>query len=216
MNAYVRPPIDPPVFRDAAGEVIDYGNRWPDSPPEETYSVDTHPERFAPLHTVADALIVHLRDVYDVEIIENRSVIADLLRPPYFDVTKAVRIQPNDPACATLTFVFTAYPGLYVHAGLLHDFHFPVCGCDACDTTWDAEADGLEQLVFALVGGHYRELVGPEPWVGFALTFPDGATSGKSRAEDLPVERLEAAMSTLRSRADRWASWPQVASAARP
>jgi hypothetical protein len=39
---------------------------------------------------------------------------------------------------------------------------------------------------------------------------------GKSRAEDLPVERLEAAMSTLRSRADGWASWPQVASAARP
>ncbi|WP_104082585.1 DUF6226 family protein [Cryobacterium sp. Y11] len=23
--------------------------------------------------------------------------------------------------------------GVYRHVGLLHDFHFPVCGCDACD-----------------------------------------------------------------------------------
>lgn len=37
------------------------------SPPEDTYSVDTHPERFAPPHTVAEALIGHLRETYDVE-----------------------------------------------------------------------------------------------------------------------------------------------------
>ncbi|HWV48175.1 MAG TPA: DUF6226 family protein [Microbacterium sp.] len=216
MTFYVRPPIDPPVFRDADGEVIEYGNRWPGSPPEDTYSVDTHPERFAPIHTVADALIAHLRNVYDVEVVEDAAVAADLLRPACHEVTKAVRIQPNDSAGAALTFVFTAYPGLYVHAGLLHDFHFPVCGCDACDTTWDAEAEGVEQLVFAVVGGHYRELVGPEPWVGFALTSPDGATSGQSRTEDMPMGRLEQAMPTLRSRAEGWAPWPRDASATRP
>ena len=57
MSSYVRPLIEAPVFRDADGAVINYGSRWHGSPPEDTYSVDTHPERFAPLHVVADALI---------------------------------------------------------------------------------------------------------------------------------------------------------------
>lgn len=41
--------------------VIDYGNRWGnDSPPEDTYSFDPHPQRFAPIHTIGEALIAHL------------------------------------------------------------------------------------------------------------------------------------------------------------
>lgn len=28
VTAYTRPAIDSPVFRDEAGQVIDYGNRW--------------------------------------------------------------------------------------------------------------------------------------------------------------------------------------------
>src|SRR5690606_12708315 len=63
-----RPEIDAPVFRDADGRVIDYGNRWSGSPPEDTYSVDTHPERFAPLSVVADALVDHLRETFEVEV----------------------------------------------------------------------------------------------------------------------------------------------------
>ena len=45
--------------------VIEYGNRWASrggTPPEDSYSVDEHPERFAPLHTVAAALIDYLVD----------------------------------------------------------------------------------------------------------------------------------------------------------
>lgn len=123
MSSYVRPLIEAPVFRDADGAVINYGSRWHGSPPEDTYSVDTHPERFAPLHVVADALIAHLRETYDVEVDEGVEVAADLLRPAFHDVVCAVRIRPNDPKCASLTLVFTAYPGIYMHAGLLHDFH---------------------------------------------------------------------------------------------
>ena len=154
MSSYVRPLIEAPVFRDADGAVINYGSRWHGSPPEDTYSVDTHPERFAPLHVVADALIAHLRETYDVEVDEGVEVAADLLRPAFHDVVRAVRIRPNDPKCASLTLVFTAYPGIYMHAGLLHDFHYPVCGCDACDSNWEAEADELEQRVFATVSGN--------------------------------------------------------------
>ena len=43
-------------------------------------------------------------------------------------------------------------PGIYMQAGLLNDFQFPACGCDACDSTWAAEASELEQLVQAPQG----------------------------------------------------------------
>ena len=75
-------------------------------------------------------------------------------------MVRAVRIRPDDLACASLTFVFTAYPGIYMHAGLLNDFKYPVCGCDACDSTWDYEAGELEKQVQAVVTGHYRESIG--------------------------------------------------------
>lgn len=210
MSSYVRPLIEAPVFRDADGAVINYGSRWHGSPPEDTYSIDTHPERFAPLHVVADALIAHLRETYDVEVDEGVEVAADLLHPAFHDVVRAVRIRPNDPQCASLTLVFTAYPGIYMHAGLLHDFHYPVCGCDACDSNWEAEADRLEQQVFATISGNFRETIesGPHAWVEYAFTYPDGASSGKSRSQDLPAQRLKDAKPVLRELPDRWSHWP--------
>ena len=214
MTSYVRPWIDAPVFRDADGEVIDYGNRWRGSPPEDTYSVDTHPERFAPLHTVADALIAHLRDTYDVDVDQGVETAADLLHPAYHDVVRAVRIRPNAPACASLTLVFTAYPGIYMHAGLLNDFQYPVCGCDACDSTWEGEADDLERQVLAVVSGHYRERIdhGMRPWIAHSFTYPDGSgRSGRSLASDIPAARVKAARPILRALADAWAAWPRRA-----
>lgn len=211
MRSYVRPPIDAPVFRDADGQVIDYGNRWVGSPPEETYSVDTHPERFAPLHAVADALITHLRDAYDVAVDESVDMAADLLHPAFHDVVRAVRIRPNDPACAPVTLIFTAYPGIYLHAGLLNDFPYPVCGCDACDSNWEREADDLERHVLAVVAGRYRETIERResaPWIGHAFTLPDGATSGGSREPGIPPDQVEAAESILRKVPEGWAEWP--------
>lgn len=213
MTSYLRPPIEAPVFRDADGHVIDYGHRWPGSPPEETYSVDTHPERFAPLHTIADSLITYLRDTYDVRLIEREETAADLLHPaPPF--IRAVRIQPNDPACAAVTIVFTEYPGVLMHAGLLHDFYYPSCGCDACDSNWEMEARELERQVLAVVTGHYTEGIerGFHPWVEHSFTYPDGASSGRSRSQAFSVERVNAAKPVLRSLPEGWAAWPLAAS----
>lgn len=212
VSSYVRPAIDTPVFRDADGQSIDYGKRWRGSPPEATYSVDSHPQRFAPLHAVADALIAYLRDAYDVEVVEGEAAAADLLRPDP-ETLRAVRIRPNDPASAAATIVFTAYPGIIMHAGLLHDFHYPVCGCHACDSNWEGEADQLEQQVLAVVTGHYREGItrGLRPWVEYAFTYPDGRAGGRSRAQDLPKERVKAAKPVLRRLVDGWAVWPRTA-----
>lgn len=71
MTSYRRTSIDAAVFRDADGRVIEYGNRWGGWFPEDTYSVETHPERFAPLDMVADALIAQLSVTYDVDVVEG-------------------------------------------------------------------------------------------------------------------------------------------------
>lgn len=209
MSTYLRPRIDDPVFHDAGGRVIDYGNRWGGPPPDDTYSVDTHPERFAPLHTIAAALIDHLCETYDVAADEAADVLSDLLHPPSYDVVRAVRLSPDDPSCAALTIVCTAYPGVYLHAGLLHDFHYPVCGCDACDETWQAASDDLEQQVIAVVNGRYREAIrgGRNATIEHAFTYPDGASSGQSGLDDLPPDRVAAAKAVLDGLPEGWAAW---------
>ncbi|MFV0429414.1 MAG: DUF6226 family protein [Arachnia sp.] len=208
MSSYLRPVIEAPVFRDADDAVINYGDRWHGAPPQYTYSLDTHPERFAPLHVVADALIAHLRQTYDVELDQGVETAGDLLHPPAHDVVRAVRIRPSHPKCAPLTLVFDAYPGISLHAGLLHDFCYPACGCDACDSTWQAESDELERLVFATVSGTYRETIerGIRRW----FTYHDGASSGRSRSRDLPAQRLKAATPILRGLPHGWESWPRA------
>jgi hypothetical protein len=217
MSQYLRPPIAAPEFRDADGRPIEYGRRWHGSPPAETYSVDTHPERFAPLHTVAEAIITHLRERFEVRVSEGHDHAADLVHPAR-DVVRAVRVQPNDPSCAALTFVFTGYPGIFLHAGVLHDFHYPSCGCDACDSNWTMEADELERHVFAVVEGGYRERVvrGPDPEAEFSIGFPDGSSSGRARLQGTPAERVEAAGALLDRLTDGWTAWPRRVSDAAP
>lgn len=217
VSSYTRPSINSPRFHDADGHVIEYGNRWGGPPPEDTYSVETHPERFAPLHTIADALIAHLHQTYDVEIDQGVEVAADLLHPSYHDVLRAVRIRPNGPSCASLTLIFTAYPGILIHAGLLNDFHYPVCGCDACDSNWEAEADDLEQHVLAVVTGHYRETVEwrkGDPWVGYMFSQPPPvrAFAGGSRQPGVSPDRLKAAQTILRNGPEEWSEWPSATS----
>ena len=97
------------MFRDASGAVINYGSRWGnDGPPADTYSVTAHPERFAPLHLVADALIRNLVDNYEVQVSDNPANAADLRRRA--DFLRVVRLTPADESAASLTFGFTGYP----------------------------------------------------------------------------------------------------------
>jgi Family of unknown function (DUF6226) len=211
---YTRPDAGTEVFRDASGRMIEYGTRWGDEgPPEDTYSVLSHPERFAPLHLVADALIAHLAATYDVEVQEDHAFAADLLHDGV-TVVRAVRMAPADPDAAPLTFVFTAFPGVIVHAGLLNDLVFPDCGCDACDETWDAESDELERQVFAVVVGGFRERVGwreGAPWVETSFQYADGAStrSGTRADEGRLAQRVGSARDRLAQLTDGWHPWPR-------
>lgn len=112
MTRYERPEIQAPTFRDEAGLAIPYGARWGmDSPPDDSYSVESHLERFAPLHLVADALIAHLIATFDVEVTEGPDALAGL-EVSGAGILRAVRLRPRDPACASLTIALTSYPGV--------------------------------------------------------------------------------------------------------
>ena len=106
MSEYTRPQIESVEFRDDDGNVIEYGNRWASrggTPPEDSYSVDEHPERFAPLHTVAAALIDYLVSNYEVDVEEGRHVTDGLLPAPTVEETvRAERLTPREQACAPL------------------------------------------------------------------------------------------------------------------
>lgn len=196
----------------AEGEPLPYGRRWDaDGPPSDSYSVDSHPERFAGLHAVARALIDYVSAVYDVDVHEDPAHAADLLRDAR-NVAKAVQVTPRRYGAASLTFVLTGYPGVMVHAGVLHDFPFPVCGCDACDETAETAADRMEMLVLTVAAGGYSERypVGSRRWSEYALTAVDGSGSESGRGEPGPAAaaRLQDAEIRLREVAGGWSPRP--------
>ena len=52
-----------------------------------------------------------------------------------------------------------------------------LCDCDASDSRWEAEANGLERQVHAVVTGHYRESIQRRlrgPWIGTNSPTPMG------------------------------------------
>lgn len=237
MTEYLRPRVAPMVFRDESGEVVEYGTHWADregTPPEDSYSVVSHPERFAPLHTVATALIDHLVAAYDVEREEGQHVTEGLLHPPTPEETvRAVRLTPRSEACAPLVIVLTAFPGVRLYAGVLFSEPYPSCGCDACDERWEPLADELEWETFSIVGGGFAEDVseprratgsydhghglvkGMGQTVSYRLRALDGESqkSGQSRAEDVPAALLRRAGAQLEAVAaaspdGTWLPWP--------
>lgn len=237
MTDYARPLVEPMVFRDDAGNPIEYGTRWRSlggAPPEDSYSVVEHPERFAPLHTVAAALIDFLVSDYDVNIEEGGHVTTGLLHPPTPDETvRAVRLSPSAEAGAPLVIVLTSFPGVRVYAGALFSARYPSCGCNACDEEWEAVADELEQNIFTIIGGGFTEHIS-EPrrarWsydrshglvkgmgqtVSYQLVSLDHTSrqGGQSRAEDVPAALLASAREKIDAVAavspdGNWRAWP--------
>lgn len=207
MTTYERPELPEAIFLDDDGNAVAYGRRWEGSPPEDSYSRTSNLHRFAPLHTVAGALLAWLERDFDVAIERGATVIDDLLLLPdsYED---AVRIRPRESASASLTFVFTAFPGLYVHAGALQDFHFPVCGCDACDDDVLSLIEDLEWTVRRVVRGEFAERLDASGLLEYRLEGEGGMRSGSSQASDLPADRVSAARLLLPA-SGSWNSWPR-------
>lgn len=239
MTVYVRPRIESPRFYDDAGAVINFGHRWDavdGQPPDDRYGVESHLERFAPLHTVIEALIDHLAETYDVVLEEGLHVAADLEDAPLPEnVVRAVRLTPTDPLAAPMTVVLLDYPSVTVTAGVLADFMYPTCGCDACDEDWESMADMAESHVLAVVNGGLREFVSPPrrprirfergmglvrdmgQTVGYRLEQPDGSgwEAAESPAKEWSKAKLEQVKRALEDVAagtttGAWQAWTRV------
>ncbi len=209
MDSYRRPVFADAEFRDDDGAVITYGDRWgADSPPSESYSAFSNVERFRPLHQIAQALIETLVTEYAVTVEDDLAVASELMHDRD-DVIRAVKVSPEDSAAAPLTFVFTSFPSALVHAGLLHDFLYPVCGCDACDETWERMADRIEWDVQTVVEGGYEERADRQG-VGFRLSGVNGSRSSSGRSQDVPRTRLDAASFALADIDGRWSAWSRL------
>lgn len=210
MTGYVRPRLEVPVFRDADGAIIPYGERWGvEAPPTEAYSRTSNLERYAPLHDVASALIAHLERTYDVMIRDDLDA-ADLMHERG-DIVRAVRVTPADRRSAPLTFVFTNFPSVIVHAGLLSDLLYPFCGCDACDESVGFLADELEWQVLAIAEGQFSEEIidGSPPTLSHSIWDESGRSGGTIEATDAVLARVEAARPVLAGLPEGWRSWPR-------
>lgn len=197
-RAYVRPALPLLTFHDDRGEVIRYGHRWPDGiAPEESYSQESHPERFAPLSLVIDALVEHLSREYAV----------DTRRESGEDGTERIVLAPARGAQITIT---PAVPSVCVEAGALFHAIVPSCICDACDETAETAADELERIVLSIAAGGFREEypVGRRAWLYTEVRSPDGERreSSSGPLPEVPAEERERATALLRGLDDGW--WP--------
>ncbi|PKQ27182.1 MAG: hypothetical protein CVT64_01695 [Actinobacteria bacterium HGW-Actinobacteria-4] len=218
MTEYVRPEVDIPIFLAADGTPIPYGHRWGQSvdgdwtpeAPDSAYSVATHPERFAPIVTVANALIEHVASAYDVTVDADAPVPAWMLdRDSDADqkVVRAVVITPKDPQCSPLTLVETRYPSVELHAGVQAFEPFPACGCDACDDDLFGLFESLEHHVLAVVKGNLVEQL---TWRGLFTqwTFPDGSSSSTMPRRQVSREHIAQLRKLRRTHPDCWQPWP--------
>ncbi|ANC31596.1 DUF6226 family protein [Isoptericola dokdonensis] len=232
MTTYVRPPLPREVFLDDAGRPFTYGDRWgDDGPPEDAYSVVTHPERFAALHPVADTLLVHLAATYAGDVAELSPADLTTHTPAapahpalagWGDVERLLRVvvlRPHRAGAAPISIAWTDYPGVEVRAGALVRRSFPSCGCDACDDSVESMADDLEALVLGVAAGRAREWVrsaGPlSCWVGFSTDHDDGEWESGETRHDRRDPQVRAARALLRSLPHgRWQPWTAVGDAA--
>jgi hypothetical protein len=212
MAEYVRPRLEIPAYLDADETPIPYGDRWesPLGPPDEAYSVTAHRERFAPVVTVAHALVEHLHATYDVAVDWEASIPAWMPAAIPGTPSATVRttvVTPVDSQCSPLTLVETGFPGVFLGAGVRGQEAFPDCGCDACDDDITRLLDSLEEHVFAVVNGQFEERL---TWrdVGRQWSFPEGMSGSRTPRRLVDGSEIAALKRLRRTHPRGWQSWP--------
>lgn len=195
---FARPALALPEFVDDDGRVIGYGSRWAGgSPPDDAYSLVSHPERFAPVLTVVDALVDHLQTWYVVDV-DRRAGESD---------ARVVHLRPTTGAAITIT---ATAESVSIEAGALFRDLAPGCTCDACDETAETVADQLEETLLAIAAGGLREVfpVGQQRWLHTRILTADGGrrSSSGDLGPSLSPERLDDAAELLGRLPDGW--WP--------
>ncbi|MFJ2367816.1 DUF6226 family protein [Microbacterium sp. NPDC087665] len=209
MHGYQRPLIAFREYRDDDGQVIEYGHQWSDHPSAESHERVHDPDRFEPLRLVANALIDWMLRTYDAALI--RTVVTDPSAPRVLDVV------PRDPTAAPLSFSLIEPSGVLITAGVLHEFRFPDCRCDACDEDIHDLAEDMEWIVKAVVDGGYSEHIddSPSPHAEYRLhaTGAQRTASARGPVRTPDRDRLAQARAALPP-GGVWAAWPRRTDAA--
>jgi len=213
---YVRPTLPEQVFTDPEGIPIPYGARWgAGGAPERTYSLTRHPERFAPLVDIADALVAHLEATYDVDVHTTEGLPDDapdgLRRYEHGQVrvARTITLMPRHRMSAPLVIAETTFPSVVIAMGAVGLESSPPCGCDACDESLEFCADELENLVFSVVHGRYQERYSWSEGIQTSLAGEWGARSSTTPRSAAAKEDLEAVRQSQRERhGARWMPWP--------
>ena len=181
--------------------MVEYGNRWgTEGPPPDAYSRVTTPERFRPLHEIADDLIARLEREYLVSAIPIER--DEILEPR--GVERFVRLLPESGEAAPITIAFTNFPGLKVRFGYWHTYGYPFCGCDACDEALEDQSESFSMTVEQAINGRFTEAV-HLPLIGSAWlhhAFP--GSSGRSLVERDRAKDLIAFARTIKV---AWRPW---------
>ncbi len=168
-------------------------------PDDDAYGRVTRPERYAPLQPFARRLIDELLDEYDAE-----SRREDVGEPgeAACDVTDRTRVSPRSGNGGSIVVGLTRLPGVVLGIGRWHSYHFPRCGCDACDEQLDDLAADMASIVDAFVNGRFTEYLDAGR-LGHHWTSPGRSSSGWTPLDptdprtDQPDEIID------------WSAWPR-------
>jgi hypothetical protein len=162
------------------------------------------------LHDFALTLLDELHGSFEVERVERYGLEPELERRFRGLARPTIRLVPADQKAALVTFVFTAFPGLFVRAGHWYGAAVPSCGCDACSETAESETLRLREMVDDVVAGRFREritlpLIGPA-WEEWELWSPRHRSGHRSRVERGRARAMvdEAGLSAV-----EWVGWPR-------
>jgi hypothetical protein len=191
------------------------GDRWGlQGPPSEAYSRVTNPERFAPLHEIATALLKRLELDFDVERAEGFGLDPQLehkigVARPTIILTPRIA----NAAGAPVSVSFSTFPGLHVRFGHWYTCAFPACGCDACDETLDEEVERFAWLTQNVTEGRFREEISIQDsgqaskraklWSADGRSEENGSFLGPDEAQQL--------LTASRQSTYDWISWPRRA-----
>lgn len=211
-DGYVRPDLRVYSFVAGDGRVVEYGSRFnavDSQPAEGDYVTMSATERFDQLTDVAESVIAHLAENFDVTVTEEADPPAI---QPYGAPNRRVTLTPRDEQAAPLGFDFQN-PGLVVRCGLLHDVGIPTCMCDACDESSITEAERVEDLAFAIADGHYRESVDGRLRMRISHVFDVpgrwGQSGTESALQDFRRDRARAVRGRLDQMCGTWHPWPR-------
>ena len=129
-------------------------------PPDEAYSRVTNPERFRPLHQAVLEMLDALETRFDVERVEGHGLDEEMerfSRQP--SARPTITLKPIYPESASITIVFTDFPGLHIRFGRWFTDSFPSCGCDAGDESAEGEIERVTELIDSVTSGGFRETV---------------------------------------------------------